>query len=140
MIDEKKLIEEIENTEIKLTGLRSMKTLILECLDSYKEMVLKTINDQPKVGEWIPCSERLPEVYLVRDIFKRPQSYRSNKVLVTVKSEECDGVYYYVSTDVMCGSTLDRVDWLMSCGYGGSAVYKQEIIAWQPLPELYKGD
>lgn len=87
---------------------------------------------------WIPCSERLPECYLVRDIFKRPIKWQTNAVLVTVKSTECDGVHYYVSQDFMVGRSKEDVDWLMSCGYGGSAVYKQEIIAWQPLPESYK--
>lgn len=87
---------------------------------------------------WIPCSERLPECHLVRDIFKRPTKWQTNAVLVTVKSTECDGVHYYVGKDYMVGITKEDVDWLMSCGYGGSAVYEQEIIAWQPLPEPYK--
>ena len=91
-----------------------------------------------KEDRWIPCSEKLPECYLVRDVFKRPVSFMSDMVLVTVKSSEMDGVHYYVSTDHMTGRTQDDVSWLMSCGYGGSAVYHQEIIAWMPLPYHYK--
>ena len=55
MIDEKKLIEAIETyakdkTDIgywydRLWGMR---------------MAIEIINQQPKIGEWIPCSERLP--------------------------------------------------------------------------------
>lgn len=94
--------------------------------------------DELKERRWIPCSERLPEVQLTHDIFKRPTGYVSDSVLVTVKSKEVDGTRYYVDTDIMTGSTLENVHWLMSCGYGGSAVYSQEIIAWQPKPEAYK--
>lgn len=44
MIDEKKLIEALEARE-------------MPSIDIIKEV----INSQPKVGEWIPCSERMPK-------------------------------------------------------------------------------
>lgn len=94
--------------------------------------------DELKGSRWIPCSERLPEVQLTYDIFKRPTGYISDPVLVTVKSKEVGGTRYYVATDIMTGRDLESVGWLKSCGYGGSAVYSQEIIAWQPLPEEYR--
>ena len=87
--------------------------------------------------DWIKCSERLPECYLTYDIFKRPDKYVSAPVLVTVKSEESGGTGYYVARDLMMGYNPDDMHWLMSCGYGGSAVYNQEIVAWCPLPEPY---
>ena len=88
--------------------------------------------------KWTPCNEGLPECFLIRDIFGRPQCYMSDSVLVTVKSEECDGIRYYVGTDYMSGKTQDSADWAMSCGYGGSAVYHQEIIAWMHKPLSYQ--
>lgn len=88
------------------------------------------------MNEWISVKDRLPECRLVRDIFNRPNSYISDTVLVCVKSSECDGVHYYVSTDVRRGNTLEDLHWMMSCGYGGSAVYNQEITHWMPLPAL----
>ena len=94
--------------------------------------------EELKDRRWIPCSERLPEVQLTYDILKRPTGYISDPVLVTVKSKEVGGTRYYVATDIMTGRDLESVSWLMSCGYGGSAVYSQEVIAWQPLPEAYK--
>lgn len=84
--------------------------------------------------EWISVKDRLPECELTRDIFGRPSDYISDRVLVCVKSSECDGTHYYVGTDVMIGRTLENVHWMMSCGYGGSEVYYQEITHWMPLP------
>ena len=91
-----------------------------------------------KSKEWTPCNVGLPEYHLIRDVFNRPQGYMSDSVLVTVKSNECDGVRYFVSTDYMKGATQEDVKWMMSCGYGGSAVYNQEIIAWMYKPDPYK--
>lgn len=88
---------------------------------------------------WIPCSEKLPEPHLTYDIFKRPDRFITESVLVTVKSVECDGEKYYVGMDIMTGTNKEDMHWLMSCGYGGSAVYNQEIIAWMPKPAAYLG-
>lgn len=87
--------------------------------------------------DWFKCSERLPECYLTYDIFKRPDMYMSEPVLVTVKSDQVGGTHYYVGKDLLTGRDPSDIHWLMSCGYGGSAVYNQEIVAWCPLPEPY---
>lgn len=87
-----------------------------------------------KQSEWISVEDRLPDCRLIRDIFNKPSEYISDVVLVCVKSNECDGVRYYVSTDMMRGRTSENIHWMMSCGYSGSAVYNQEIIYWMPLP------
>ena len=99
--------------------------------DKYEPIIIK------REG-WIPCSEDLPECHLTRDVFNRPQGYMSDSVLVTVKSDECDGVHYFVGTDYMSGKTKEEAYWMMSCGYSGSAVYNQEIIAWMYKPDPYK--
>lgn len=53
MIDEKKLIEEIE--KIFETDEQN-----IDCtLSDFAYHVFDCIKAQPKVGEWIPCSERL---------------------------------------------------------------------------------
>lgn len=52
MIDEKKLIEEI-NKKLETTSI-SLQTV---------EIILNIIKSQPKVGEWIPVEERLPKHY-----------------------------------------------------------------------------
>lgn len=59
MIDEKKLIAEIreyidEYKELDMRGVRNLKwCAMIEALE--------LVESQPKVGEWIPCSERLPK-------------------------------------------------------------------------------
>ena len=90
------------------------------------------------MDKWIDVNERLPECYLTHDIFKRPDKFITDSVLVTVESREFGGIRYYVSTDLMIGNSKEDIHWLMSCGYGGSAVYSQKIIAWMPLPKPYE--
>ena len=48
MIDEEKLIEDILKHSNNITS------------EWETAGILNLINQQPKVGEWIPCSERLP--------------------------------------------------------------------------------
>lgn len=69
MIDENKLIEDIEE-EIKCMNEEKERyfkdgnfhngNIIVEQISAIK-IIKKIINNQPKIGEWIPCSERLPE-------------------------------------------------------------------------------
>lgn len=67
MIDEKKLIEDLKknNFDVLMSD--------AECfgLEKCTENIIELINEQPKVGEWIPCSERFPEesgTYIVNAI------------------------------------------------------------------------
>ena len=57
MIDEKKLIEELEYIKSKL------KKNVYDWYPVDFSDVISYIKRFPKVGEWIPCSERLPEPY-----------------------------------------------------------------------------
>ena len=85
--------------------------------------------------KWISVKEDLPKLKLIRDIFNRPEGYVSDVVLVCVESIECDGIHYFVSTDLMKGHSEEDADWLMRCGYGESAVKQQRITHWMPLPK-----
>ena len=55
MIDEKKLIEDIEK-EIEFAMKCNMPAMV-----AGMRQIASIIENQPKTGEWIPCSERLPE-------------------------------------------------------------------------------
>lgn len=98
MIDEKKLIEEIESY----------------CGDIFADEIIELIKQQPQVGEWIPCSERLPEktgYYLVQLSRKLPNEDYADRVVVLYNEEDKKFM-----------------------------TYERLIIAWQPLPEPYKGE
>lgn len=113
MIDEKKLIEVIETyakdkTDIgywydRLWGMR---------------MAIEIINQQPKVGEWIPCSERLPKV---------PQN---------IDDDDCPEFNVMIKGASAATTLKYSPDgaWFDDLGI----VY--EVIAWQPLPEPWKGE
>lgn len=66
MIDEKKLIERLQKC-IRVSDDANFTNGLLSAID--------IVNQQPKIGEWIPCSERLPEEkgwYLVFAKGQRP--------------------------------------------------------------------
>lgn len=98
MIDEKKLIESFRAS--LNTGRETFSIdLIVECIEA-----------QPKVGEWIPCSERLPE----EPIFEKGYIVQSEYM------KEPFSAYW------------DGENW--------TDVYDEEIdvIAWQPLPQPFQ--
>lgn len=103
MIDENKLIEAFHKWD--------MQDLYLPV---HFEML---INEQPKVGEWIPVSERLPEedgIYLVQ--FKSGNLYTCRY---------CEG--WNCNRDHITGN-VNR----------GLEVFT--VVAWMPLPEPYRGE
>lgn len=110
MIDEKKLIGDIKaECEINAGGL-------------YVNEIIGVIHDQPKVGEWILVSERLPG---------DGDDYVYPKCLVTIENGDvCLGVYRHCDKE-----------WLTRMS-AGETVYSNihDVLAWMPLPEPYKGE
>lgn len=123
MIDEKKLIRELFYKMPCQFGAQVM--------DWFCELV----DNQPKSDEWIPCSEQLPEEH--DSMFARLKGTDkwnngmfekiSNDVNVTVKFE--DG-----KRKTMTLNTIDG-KWKTDMN-----IVKFEVIAWQPLPEPYRGN
>ena len=125
MIDEKKLIEEIKSLQVTVNGLRAGKGILREFEKQYRESILRIIEEQPKVGEWIPCSERLPEMHR-EDMEAEGEYYMiSNPVIVT------DGKQIYIAE---YEEDIDyRYGW-----HGFDGEDYDNIIAWMPLPEPYQ--
>ena len=115
MIDEKLLMEKIKNV-IPLEAV---------CL------VEEAIEEMPKIGEWIPCSERLPEEdgeYLVwYDCGDGEEDSENGFMLVPFWTDiGMFGVYQ----DIFDSHSLGFVD---------SEFYECETaVAWMCLPEPYK--
>lgn len=101
MIDEKKLIEELLWKMPKEFGFTTMQW--------FRELV----DSHPKVGEWIPCSERLPKT--------------KGNYLVTVT--DCDGIHIEIGH-------FDPED-SYDVDFWGTGL---DIVAWQPLPEPWEGE
>lgn len=111
MIDEKKLIEDILQHENVLASANHVYK------SGYRDRqyeIIDTIKRQPKVGEWIPVSEGLPEesgTYIVNAI------------------ENC-------IVHVTFAKWMKRMKkWNLT----GSRSY-WKVTAWRPLPEPYKGE
>lgn len=111
MIDEKKLIEDILQHENVLASANHVYK------SGYRDRqveIIDIINRQPKVGEWIPVSEKLPEesgTYIVNAI------------------ENC-------IVHVTFAKWMKRMKkWNLT----GSRSY-WKVTAWQPLPEPWKGE
>lgn len=102
MIDEARLID-----ELKQSGMISD--------NEYGNAVLDMINSQPKIGDWIPCSDRLPE--------------NIRTVILHVKEIEKPTFGWYEDMEKKwILSEKDFVD-----------LDKFTVIAWQQLPEAYHG-
>lgn len=105
MIDKKKLIEEIYARHDFWINKSALNT------------ILHIIDEQPKAGEWIPCSERLPEMPEDTDDKDCPEfnvMIKGASVATTLKYSP-DGAWF---------DDLGQV---------------YEVIAWMPLPEPWEG-
>lgn len=117
MIDEKKLIEEIKKFPV-MNGEYDHDIADPSYVDGMETAcmaIIETIKEIPKVGEWIPCSERLPETddVVLITVF----NIDNNKLFVT------PAVYQH---PFFCTwNTLAPED---------------KVIAWQPLPEPWEGE
>lgn len=115
MIDEKKLIEDLKQYAHLSAG---------DSVDTIK-VIIKIVGEQPKIGEWIPCSERLPEMHR--------------------EGMEAEGEYYMISNPVLVtdGNKMHVAEYEEDDGYryGWHSFDGEDydnIIAWMPLPEPYR--
>lgn len=125
MIDEKKLVEEIQGMIVIQTS-PDGRNREDELINSYNEAIfdlLKIIEEQPKVNEWIPVEERLPE---------KEGYYISGDYLVTLKYDILN------MSVVQCARITPDERWMRMIPNGKIDV--TNVIAWMPLPEAYGGE
>lgn len=122
MIDEKQLIEELRKYADELGTVRGEIELANGVLKA-----ISIINEQPKVGEWIPCSERLPKQdKLLQDYLVTFEYYRY-------------GIYHRMFKTIGIG-TFDRLNQKFTFINGQTGWRDLKVLAWQPLPEPWKGE
>ena len=108
-IDEKKLIEDIDNCVVGLTNIQMMQ-------------IADIIETQPKVNEWITCSKELPRDDEMSECY--------DTVIVTLD----DG-----RVTCGCYRNEDKEWWVNDeDGECFSINATGHVIAWQPLQEPYK--
>lgn len=129
MIDEKNLIEEVKSLKVNVTGLRAGKGILREFEKQYRESILRIIEDQPKVGEWIPIKyrETTDDDGIDKNRYplfldcKMPDN--GQDILICTKG----GLIGYDTCFDDDGYYLDSsLDWI------------DDVVAWMPLPEPYK--
>ena len=120
MIDEKKLIESLRAS--LNTGRESFPVdLIVECIE-----------EQPKIGEWIPCSERLPEDVDNRFFMCIVENHEEDLPMFCQYEEEYGFGFWH---DIFNEETLGFVDTEFKTN---EELGYEKVIAWMPLPEPYR--
>lgn len=117
-IDEKKLIEYLEKKAFEAEFFVGEHSSFLKVISFGN--VKRIIEHQPKVGEWIPCSERLP-------VPPPNADYGRGEYIGTIITEEQKTFVTSVIFDYI------KNDWV-------EEVIGWEIIAWQELPKPYRKD
>ena len=111
LIDANTLNEEVANLFLTITGNHKQSTIVRECKETFR----RVIDEQPTVctGDgWIPYTEQ-----------SKPK--KDGIYLVT-----CDDEEYPVK----------RMRFKECLWYWTYGIYDRKILAWQPLPEPYKGE
>lgn len=125
MIDEMKLIEEIKSMVRPLLT-PDGTAYFGDAIQAHNETivdVLNTIEQQPKVGEWIPVEEGLPEEHEIVDITYVSEIYEYKDDGDIFYIERVTGTAYYKDE-----KWFDEYD----------EYILEDVIAWKPRPEPYR--
>lgn len=125
-----KILEEIkDNAKLGNMHLESIR------IEKVEEIIRSHMDDIPD-NNWIPVEERLPEEH--DSIFARFKGTdKWNKAMFEKISDVVNATIEYEdgSRKTTTSYTLDGV-WKIE---KEQRIVKQKVIAWQPLPEPYKG-
>ena len=87
--------------------------------------------------EWIPCSERLPEVHEEPYYADHEEIlHESDRVLTCCK---CGKEFVYAIGTVIHDEVCDSYEWSDLYDYADCVIDDMQVLAWMPLPEPWKG-
>lgn len=92
---------------------------------SHIELAIGTL---PPTNQWIPCSERSPE--------------ENGRYLVTRGLNACGSLWnrvYIVNYSDLMGLKKEKIWWDGNVGKSDFQTY-EDVLAWQPIPETWKGE
>ena len=124
MIDEKKLLKALQGFHEREEEYKSVfdeQGIYYESQTGLIDEIIKYVQKMPKVGEWIPCSERLPE----------------EKEPVLVQWEKYDR-HLNITATYLDAMWLDDAEEKVFETING--VPNGKVVAWQPLPEPWEGE
>lgn len=128
MIDEKRLIEDIKD-DVKNILTQMFYGVSSEFIDYFLKEMECLINNQPKVGEWIPfevteADEEEWEAYGFTQMLRGKLPEEDEEILVTYSNG-------HVGEDVFLRDGYE-------CYLDSGAEFVVDAVAWMPLPEPYK--
>lgn len=117
MIDENKLIMYLNDWMLQESYSNQLKNpadTISDCI--------KVVEEQHKIGEWIPCSKLLPEG-------------ENEKVIA---SAMWDGYEYTTESYFYHGKFYNKPYYQIPAGKIQESYTGDKVAAWKPFPEIYK--
>ena len=153
VIDEKKLIERLEALKDKCWNRAekdNSKVLARKAFDICQ--IIGIIKNQPQISDWIPCTEKLPEIEREVEItYIREHYLTGEKLYLTARAFYADGTY---TTEDSAYSWEEADDWeydektdsyKIPEGWFESVSFAERfeavdmpVIAWRPVAKPYK--
>lgn len=134
LIDADELMEEIKKMiqPMSTPDGAGMYDMEINAYDEAIVDIMRTINKQPTVNEWIPCSDRLPEDYDNRFYMCTVENHEDDPPMFCQYEEEYGFGFW---NDIYDEHTLGFVD---SEFKTNEELGYEKVIAWMPLPDPYK--
>lgn len=134
LIDADELMEEIKKMiqPMSTPDGAGMYDMEINAYDEAIVDIMRTINKQPTVNEWIPCSDRLPEDYDNRFYMCTVENHEDDPPMFCQYEEEYGFGFW---NDIYDEHTLGFVD---SEFKTNEELGYEKVIAWMPLPKPYK--
>lgn len=128
----KELLKKYIEADNQILEERDAFVTFQELIDELQE----AIEHDEKESGWIPVSERLPEIKKL-DVIGSPHIYRTEKVFVQTKRGEIFAAWCHKKVYIS-KKFNDEYLWYTHGTGGRKMRVMSKVVAWRPLPELYK--